>query len=111
VRLLLHASLHGAAAWLLTAAAFALLCQALGIALPWPLALGIYPLAMLVGALSFVPGGVGTTEAAIVVMLGASGVAVDTALTVAIGIRLVSLWLAVVVGMLAMAFLELKARP
>ncbi len=111
VRLLLHASLHGAAAWLLTAAAFALLCQALGIALPWPLALGIYPLAMLVGALSFVPGGVGTTEAAIVVMLGASGVAVDTALTVAIGIRLISLWLAVVVGMLAMAFLELKARP
>ncbi|WP_414606452.1 lysylphosphatidylglycerol synthase transmembrane domain-containing protein [Stenotrophomonas pavanii] len=111
VRLLLPASLQGAAAWLLTATAFALLCQALGIALPWPLALGIYPLAMLVGALSFVPGGVGTTEAAIVVMLGASGVAVDTALTVAIGIRLVSLWLAVAVGMLAMAFLELKARP
>lgn len=110
VRLLLHASLHGFAAWLLTAAAFALLCHAMGIAMPWPLALGIYPLAMLVGALSFVPGGVGTTEAAIVLMLGATGVAVDTALTVAIGIRLVSLWLAVAVGMLAMAALELKAK-
>ncbi|AWH16367.1 lysylphosphatidylglycerol synthetase family protein [Stenotrophomonas sp. ZAC14D2_NAIMI4_7] len=108
VRLLLHASLHGFAAWLLTAAAFALLCHAMGIALPWPLALGIYPLAMLVGALSFVPGGVGTTEAAIVLMLGAAGVAVDTALTVAIGIRTVSLWLAVVVGMIAVAWLEMR---
>ncbi|MGB0400245.1 lysylphosphatidylglycerol synthase domain-containing protein, partial [Stenotrophomonas sp.] len=73
--------------------------------------LGIYPLAMLIGALSLVPGGVGTTEAAIVLMLGASGVEVDAALTVAIGIRLVSLWLAVIVGMLAMARLELAARP
>ena len=65
---------------------------------------------MLIGALSFVPGGVGTTEAAIVVMLGANGVSADTALAVAIGIRLVSLWLAVLVGMLAMAALELTAR-
>mgnify|MGYP003689249353 FL=1 len=73
--------------------------------------LSIYPLAMLIGALSLVPGGVGTTEAAIVLMLGASGVEVDAALTVAIGIRLVSLWLAVIVGMLAMARLELAARP
>ncbi len=110
-RLLLPASLQGAAAWLLTAAAFDLLCQALGIALPWPLALGIYPLAMLVGALSFVPGGVGTTEAAIVLMLAATGVPTDIALTVAIGIRLVSLWLAVLVGMLAMLALELRAGP
>lgn len=111
VRLLLPASLQGAAAWLFTAAAFTLLCQSLGIALPLPLTLGIYPLAMLVGALSFVPGGVGTTEAAIVAMLSASGVTLDTALAAAIGIRLVSLWLAVIIGMIAMAFLELKARP
>lgn len=110
-RLLLPSALQGIAAWLLTALAFALLCQAMGISLPWLLMLGIYPLAMLIGALSLVPGGVGTTEAAIVLMLGASGVEVDAALTVAIGIRLVSLWLAVIVGMLAMARLELAARP
>ena len=97
----------GTLAWTLTAAAFALLCHAAGIDLPWPLALGIYPLAMLIGALSFVPGGVGTTEAAVVIMLGAAGVPADTGLAVAIGIRLVSLWLAVAVGMLAMGVLEL----
>lgn len=110
LRLLLPASAWGGVAWLLTAAAFALLCASVGIDLAWPLALGIYPLAMLIGALSFVPGGVGTTEAAIVLMLGANGVSPDTALAVAIGIRLVSLWLAVLVGMLAMAALELGAQ-
>lgn len=98
----------GLAAWLLTSAAFAWLCYALGIVLPWQYALAIYPLAMLIGALSFVPGGVGTTEAAIVLMLAASGVDLDTALAAAIGIRLASLWLAVAVGMAATVALEAR---
>lgn len=109
-RVALPAMLHGAVAWGLTAVAFALLCGAVGISLPWPLALGIYPLAMLIGALSFMPGGVGTTEAAIVLMLTATGVSAQTALTVAIGIRLVSLWQAVVIGMLAALLLEWAGR-
>jgi len=98
----------GLAAWLLTSAAFAWLCHALGIVLPWQYALAIYPLAMLIGALSFVPGGVGTTEAAIVLMLAASGADLDTALAAAIGIRLASLWLAVAVGMVAAVVLEAR---
>ncbi|SLM25539.1 lysylphosphatidylglycerol synthase transmembrane domain-containing protein [Stenotrophomonas indicatrix] len=104
--LLASGSGWGVGAWGLTAIAFAWLCHASGIDLPWPLALGIYPLAMLVGALSFVPGGVGTTEASIVMMLNACGVDTDAALAIAIGIRLVSLWLAVLVGVLAMIALE-----
>ncbi|MCC7634078.1 lysylphosphatidylglycerol synthase transmembrane domain-containing protein [Stenotrophomonas rhizophila] len=98
--------LMGALAWTFNAAAFAYLCQTMGIHLSWPHALGIYPIAMLAGALSFVPGGVGTTEAAIVVMLGATGAALDVALAAAVGIRLVTLWLAIGVGMLAMLSLE-----
>ncbi len=108
--LTLKAAAHGAAAWLLTAAAFAWLCHALGISLAWQHAVAIYPLAMLVGALSFIPGGVGTTEAAIVVMLTHTGANLDVALTAAIGIRLASLWLAILVGMTAMAGLEAR-RP
>ncbi|MBN4953517.1 TIGR00374 family protein [Stenotrophomonas maltophilia] len=98
----------GLAAWLLTSAAFAWLCYALGIVLAWQYALAIYPLAMLIGALSFVPGGVGTTEAAIVLMLAASGADLDTALAAAIGIRLASMWLAVAVGMAATVALEAR---
>ncbi|MDR6095853.1 lysylphosphatidylglycerol synthase transmembrane domain-containing protein [Stenotrophomonas sp. SORGH_AS_0321] len=105
-RLAVESALLGALAWLLTALAFWLLCDALGISLAMHLALGIYPLAMLIGALSFIPGGVGTTEAAIVLMLAATGVDTDRALTAAVGIRLASLWLAVLVGMLAVARLE-----
>jgi len=109
--LTLQSAAYGAAAWLLTAAAFAWLCHALGIALGWQHALAIYPLAMLVGALSFVPGGVGTTEAAIVLMLTSVGSGLDVAVAAAIGIRLASLWLAVVVGMAAMARLEMRESP
>lgn len=100
----------GALAWLLTAAAFAHLCHAMGLTLTWQHALGIYPLAMLAGAASFVPGGVGTTEAAIVLMLGALGTPLEVALTVAVGIRLASLWLAIAIGMLAMLSLEFRAH-
>ncbi|MNU03104.1 hypothetical protein D3C72_2470190 [compost metagenome] len=64
---------------------------------------------MLAGAVSFIPGGVGTTEAAIVLMLTTTGASLDAALAVAVGIRLTSLWLAVVVGMLAMTNLELQS--
>lgn len=109
LRRTLPSLLYGLAAWLLTAAAFAWLCNALGIDLPWAYAVAIYPLAMLIGALSFVPGGVGTTEAAIVLMLSACGSSMELALTVAIGIRLASLWLAVAVGMVAMSALEARA--
>lgn len=107
-RLTVASAACGTVAWLLTSAAFAWLCHALGIALPWQYALAIYPLAMLIGALSFVPGGVGTTEAAIVLMLTAAGASLETAITAAIGVRLVSLWLAVAVGMVATAVLEAR---
>lgn len=97
----------GATAWLLTSVCFLGLCRALGLDLPLS-GLGIYPLAMLVGALSFVPGGIGTTEAAVVLLLKAYGADNGTALTAAIGIRLATLWFAVVVGLLSAALLEIS---
>ena len=98
----------GAPAWVLTSLAFLLVCAALGLSLPWPLALGIYPLAMLVGAFSFLPGGIGATEAAIVLMLQGLGVPLDLAAAAAIGSRLASLWFAMAVGLLCVAVLELR---
>lgn len=98
----------GTLAWILTAVAFAYLCSTLGLSLRWYHALGIYPVAMLAGAVSFVPGGVGTTEAAIVLMLAALGVGMDVALAAAVGIRLISMWMAVMIGMLAVLSFELS---
>lgn len=100
----------GIGAWGLTSAVFVGLCHGLGLDLDPVVAFGIYPLAMLIGALSFVPGGVGTTELAIVLMLDRLGVATADAIAVAVAARLVTLWYAIAVGALAMAATELRQR-
>ncbi len=96
----------GMLAWSLTSAVFMGVCIGFGVDISPLLAFGIYPLAMLVGALSFVPGGVGTTELAIVLMLSRLGVGTGDALAVAVGTRLVTLWFATSVGGGAVLLLE-----
>ena len=100
--------LLGLVAWGVNALAFASLCVALSLELPPHALLGIDPLAMLVGALSFVPGGIGTTELAIVLLLRHYGVGDADAITVAVGSRLATLWFAVLVGMVAMSLSEAR---
>lgn len=100
----------GVIAWSLTSAVFVGLCTSMGLDIDPGVAFGIYPLAMLIGALSFVPGGVGTTELAIVLMLNRLGVATADAVSVAVGVRLITLWFAIGVGTLAMLTLESAAR-
>lgn len=96
----------GILAWSLTAGVFVGVCAGFGLNIDPFLAFGIYPLAMLIGALSFVPGGVGTTELAIVLMLGRLGIGASDALAVAVGTRLVTLWFAIGVGAAAVLLLE-----
>lgn len=96
----------GALAWGLTSAVFMGVCAGFGMNIDPLLAFGIYPLAMLVGSMSFIPGGVGTTELAIVLMLNRLGVGTGDALAVAVGTRLVTLWFATGVGGVAVLLLE-----
>ncbi len=98
--------LSGGLAWSLTSLIFVGICSAMGVQVSLVVLFGIYPLAMLVGALSFVPGGVGTTELAIVLMLGRLGIPMPEALAVAIGVRLVTLWFAIALGALSLLVLE-----
>jgi len=53
------------------------------------------------------PGGVGTTEATLVLVLGSYHVPTDLAVLAAVGIRIASLWFAVASGLLAVTFLEI----
>lgn len=105
---LVRSLLAGLAAWGATSVTFLWICSQLGLSLPPLVGLGIYPLAMLIGALSFVPGGVGTTELAIVLMLERLGVPSAAGWTAAVAIRLVTLWFAIAVGALAMLWMELR---
>lgn len=98
----------GLAAWAITSVAFVWMIERLGISVPLALALTIYPLALLAGAASMLPGGIGTTEATIVVLLASAGVAPAEGALAAIGIRLSTLWFAVVCGFSSIGILELR---
>ncbi len=64
-------------------------------------AIGIYGVAVLIGGLSFLPGGLGSTEAVMTALLATHGYSVSQALLVTLTCRLVTLWLGVAVGWLA----------
>lgn len=98
----------GLLAWGLISMAFVLLLEYLDVAVPITTAIAIYPLSMLAGAVSMLPGGVGSTEAAIVAMLSLLGVPIGVALIAAIGIRLTTLWFAIFLGFISMIILEYK---
>lgn len=96
----------GFVAWTIQIAGFIIMMKALEIELPVGTMLGIPPLAMLVGAASMVPGGLGTTEVATVVILGSFEVELLRAAQVAIAMRAGSIWFAILIGIGAVIHLE-----
>jgi uncharacterized membrane protein YbhN (UPF0104 family) len=62
---------------------------------------GIYAVAVLAGALSLLPGGLGSTEAVMTALLVAHGMPLAQAILLTIVFRLVTLWFAVALGWLA----------
>jgi len=63
-----------------------------------PSAMGIYAVAIIVGALSFLPGGLGSTEFVMAGLLYAHGFTMPQAILLTLVCRLLTLWLAVVIG-------------
>jgi glycosyltransferase 2 family protein len=61
-------------------------------------AMGCYAIAIIVGALSFLPGGLGSTEAVMAGLLVARGFAKPQAILLTLICRLLTLWLAVLIG-------------
>ncbi len=100
---LLVSVLCGVCAWSVTAYSFVHLLNALRLDVPWLAAFSAFPLAMLAGAASMLPGGVGSTEAAIVVQLQWHGVPEATAFLAAVVVRLGTLWFSVLCGLSAIA--------
>lgn len=98
--------LCGLTAWTLTSYGFMWLLNDLGVSIEPLAAFTIYPTAMLVGAASMLPGGVGSTELSIVLLLGVYGVVASIATIAAIGIRFATIWFAVLTGFLCLGFLE-----
>ena len=98
-------------AWLAQCLALYWLLAALDAGVTVQQAVFVFAGATLVGALSFLPGGLGGTEASMVVLLLVLGVEAGTAVTATAVIRLATLWFAVGLGFLALPRALRLVRP
>ena len=105
-RLLACGVLLGLISWAAEGFGFYLILRDLGVELATSVAIGVYAAGVLIGAVSFLPGGLGSTEAAMVVMLSVLGVDLSTSIAATIICRVATLWFAVVLGFCALASLE-----
>ncbi len=65
-----------------------------------------YAFATIIGALSMLPGGLGVTEGSLTYFLVNKGVANNVAVTTTFIVRVVTLWFAVLVGIVSVSFYQ-----
>ncbi len=102
-RALLHATALSLIAWAAEAWAFHLILKWMGLPISLTFAMFVYALAMLAGHLSLVPGGLGSAEAVMMGMLIWAGTAKPEAVAATLLCRLVTLWFAVIIGVLSLS--------
>ncbi len=93
-------------AWASQGFSLYIILREMGFNLPVWQCIPLYSLSILIGAASFVPGGLGVTEVAITTLLMSAGLGREDAFLAAIISRGTTLWLAVLVGVIAMSFLS-----
>lgn len=93
----------GIAAWFAECWSFSILLRALGYPIPITTACSIYALSMLAGAISFMPGGLGGSEAMMIILLRVCGVPTGVAVSATLLIRAATLWFAVLLGVIALS--------
>lgn len=91
-------------AWAAQGLAMWLICRELAHAIDPVLASGFYALAMIGGALSLLPAGLGGMEAILSALLVGHGAALGAALGITVLVRLLTLWLAVLIGAIALLY-------
>ena len=97
-------------AWAAQGVAVWLICRDMGLSLGLLMATGFYAVAMVGGALSALPAGLGGTEALLTGLLVLQGAAAGNALAITVMTRLLTLWLAVAIGVLALLYSAAIAR-
>lgn len=89
-------------AWAAEAHAFYLVARWMGADMTFAEAWFIYGFATLVGALSFIPGGLGSTEVVMIGLLLLAGMPEAQAIACALFVRVATLWFAVALGLIAL---------
>ena len=100
--------ISGTFAWAFQGIAFYYILLTFNIEIAFTTAIAIYAISLLAGALSFIPGGIGATEAIMYLLLVQSGVDTTNALVIPLISRISTLWFAVFIGFLAALHLSLK---
>jgi uncharacterized protein (TIRG00374 family) len=96
----------GIVAWGAEGLGFFIILAALDIHIPMSQAISIYAISILAGALSFIPGGIGSTETVMSFLLVAMGADLATAVAATLICRIATLWFAVAIGFLTIVGLE-----
>jgi uncharacterized protein (TIRG00374 family) len=104
--MLLGATALSVVAWSAEALAFYWILNWMGADIPLAFAVFVYAIAMLAGALSFMPGGLGGAEAVMVTLLVWKGMSSADAIAATVLIRLATLWFAVATGSTILFFLN-----
>tara|TARA_B100000123_G_scaffold101063_1_gene74031 strand:- start:711 stop:1400 length:690 start_codon:yes stop_codon:yes gene_type:complete len=94
--------------WLSESIAFFILIKYLGLNLDIFLCIFIFSFSMVVGAATFLPGGLGGTEATMIFLLNLNGVGLIESTGITIFIRLATLWFAVVLGIFFLSNLSMR---
>lgn len=109
--ILTAATLLSVVAWAAEALAFWWMLSWMGIETPFAFAAFVYAVAMLSGALSFLPGGLGGAEAIMVGLLIWQGASTGEAVAATLLIRLTTLWFAVFIGAAALLSAKTPSAP
>jgi uncharacterized protein (TIRG00374 family) len=97
-RLLVWSTCLSMAAWIAEAWSFYLVVKWMGVEITPMLAMALYAISMLAGALSFLPGGIGGAEGTMILLLNMVGMGTTEAIAATVLIRLTTLWFAVSLG-------------
>jgi uncharacterized membrane protein YbhN (UPF0104 family) len=100
----------GVLSWGLEGLSLYLIAQDVGVGVSLETGIGIYAIAVLAGALSFLPGGLGSTEAVMGVLLVAFGADGASAVAITLLCRIATLWFAVALGGIAVGMLGVGDR-
>lgn len=113
LKVLLPAAALALLSWSAQGLILDLIVTSQGYRFPLAVMIGVYCLSVLAGAFSFIPGGVGATEGVMAGLLVVLGLELEAAIICALICRLLTLWLAMLVGIVSLLGFEwyLKRHP
>jgi uncharacterized protein (TIRG00374 family) len=89
-------------AWSFEGYGFYYMIQLMGYDIDILQAIFIYAVSMLIGGISFVPAGLGTSEAVMIALLTANAIPLKIAVVMTVFIRLATLWFAIIIGFICL---------